>query len=573
MKSLFGSDWPWLASMAALTAVEVCWWAIAWSAGIAPMPFITLYLLVAFAGMTGALAVRAALRPKAERPSMPALVAGAVLIGIGASLILPLKFAIPEAIPFWLDPSLVAAERAVFGIDAWVLVDRLLGWAVLPLDRLYGLWLPVQLLVLFAVMTAPPSAAKSRALIAYSIGWFVLGIVAATLLSSAGPIFYDRLVGGNAFAPLADMLRAKGAAMALVESDAMWSAYESGRPGLVIGISAVPSLHVAITFWMYLAARTLAPRAAPVALAYFVVIWLASVQLGWHYFVDGLVGALAMLAIWAAAGVLFNRLAGQRTAFSAAPERPALGWATRTASISLARPQTRETLAERYQRRYLDLLGSIYIYNEHRGYTAIDRVLSAVRTRWPADAELIARIEKHRADERKHYLMFRRWFERRGVMPLAVDRTCGHIDRFVAIMFRSTIDDLDPQLVIGRSDLFERLCRVISLTERRGHRQVEILLRHPIVCSDPQLMKIFRIIEQDEPSHWAPYERWLQDHGKRLPAWWERAIDGLIHSELLLVKLPILFLTPSLARRGAWADEDEPVPLAEPLRAVASAAQ
>ena len=28
-----------------------------------------------------------------------------------------------------------------------------------------------------------------------------------------------------------------------------------------------------------------------------------------------------------------------------------------------------------YARRYLDLLGSIYIYNEHRGYTALDRVL------------------------------------------------------------------------------------------------------------------------------------------------------------------------------------------------------
>ena len=32
-----------------------------------------------------------------------------------------------------------------------------------------------------------------------------------------------------------------------------------------------------------------------------------------------------------------------------------------------------------FQRRYLDLLGSIYIYNEHRGYTAIARVLDAVR--------------------------------------------------------------------------------------------------------------------------------------------------------------------------------------------------
>src|SRR6476620_10741917 len=200
-------------------------------------------------------------------------------------------------------------------------------------------------------------------------------------------------------------------------------------------------------------------------------------------------------------------------------------------------------MRELFRRRYLDLLGSIYIYNEHRGYTAIDRVLQAVRLRWPDDHAFIARIERHRADEFKHYRMFRRWFELRGVMPLAVDRTCGHIDRFVGIMFGSAIDDLDPSTIVRRDDLFERLCRVISLTEKRGHRQVEVLLRHPAVRTDAGLMKIFRIIEQDEPSHWAPYDEWIEDHGGRPPKWWERAVDGFIHSELLFLKLPLLFVS------------------------------
>ena len=210
-----------------------------------------------------------------------------------------------------------------------------------------------------------------------------------------------------------------------------------------------------------------------------------------------------------------------------------------------------------YRRRYLDLLGSIYIYNEHRGYTAIDRVLDAVRARWPDDRHLIAQIEKHRADERKHYLMFRRWFERRGTMPLAVDSTCGHIDRFVGIMFGSTIDDLDPQFVVRRDDLFERMCRVISLTEKRGHRQVEILLRNASVRSDATLTRMFRIIREDEPSHWAPYDEWLAANGRRAPRWWERAIDHFIHSELLFVKLPILFLNAGMKRMTEWPDAGE----------------
>jgi hypothetical protein len=134
-----------------------------------------------------------------------------------------------------------------------------------------------------------------------------------------------------------------------------------------------------------------------------------------------------------------------------------------------------------FSRRYIDLLGSIYIYNEHRGYTALDGLLGAVRSRWPENHALIADIAKHRADERKHYMMFRRWFERRGHMPLFVDRTCGHIDRFVEIMFGRRIDDVDRRMVVDDPRQFEKLCRVISLTEKRGYRQVEILLNHPIV--------------------------------------------------------------------------------------------
>ena len=211
-----------------------------------------------------------------------------------------------------------------------------------------------------------------------------------------------------------------------------------------------------------------------------------------------------------------------------------------------------------YRRRWIDLVTSIYIYNEHRGYTALDRVLTAVRARSPDDKVFLAEIEQHRADERKHYVMFRRWFEKRGRMPLFVDRTCGHIDRFVELLFRSRIDDLDDEKFVRRDEDFAKLCRVIALTERRGYRQVEILLKHPAILADPQLTKIFRIIKQDEPRHWSPYEGWLKLHGGREPVWWERAIDGFIHGELLVLKLPVLFLYFGLRRRAQFADANEP---------------
>ena len=297
----FRGDGCWLAIMATVTMAEFAWWTASWSAGVAPLPWLLTYLGLAYAGLAAAFMVRRVIRPRADRSSWPALIIGATLVGIGASFFLPLKFAIPKGIPFWLDAPLAAAERTLFGTDPWQLLDRYLGWATVPLDRLYALWLPVQSLVLFTVMLEPPSRAKSRALIAYSLGWFVLGVVAAALCSSAGPIFFDRLFGGSDFALLGETLRARGASLALAESDAMWSSLASDDPGLVAGISAVPSLHVAISLWIYLTARTIAPRAAAVALVYFLLIWLGSVQLGWHYISDGLAGAVGMLAIWALA--------------------------------------------------------------------------------------------------------------------------------------------------------------------------------------------------------------------------------------------------------------------------------
>jgi hypothetical protein len=210
--------------------------------------------------------------------------------------------------------------------------------------------------------------------------------------------------------------------------------------------------------------------------------------------------------------------------------------------------------------RYLDLLGSIYIYNEYRGYTALDRVLGAVRAKHPDATELIAAVEKHRADERKHYTMFKRWFELRGTMPIALDRTFGHIDRFIEITFGTPIDSLDTDAIIASDDLFERLCRVISLTERRGLKQIEILLEHPLVKQDKALLRIFEVVHVDEPDHFEPYDRWLAANSRRNPNRWERWIDRMIHSELLFIKLPLLFVWLRAPRLTQWYDTGESNP-------------
>ncbi|MCH7628620.1 MAG: ferritin-like domain-containing protein [Proteobacteria bacterium] len=209
----------------------------------------------------------------------------------------------------------------------------------------------------------------------------------------------------------------------------------------------------------------------------------------------------------------------------------------------------------RFRARFLDVLASIYIYNEHRGYTSLDRVLEAVRARCPDEATFIAEVEKHRADERKHYVMFRRWFERQGRMPLSVDRTCGHIDHFIQSVFGCPIEELATAEIVADPEKFEQLCRVIMLTEQRGTRQVAVLLANRHVLSDPVMTRIFRIVERDEPDHWQPYQRWLLAHGRARGRWRERWADYWIHKSLMLVKLPSLFLRRSTPRMAHWPDK------------------
>lgn len=164
--------------------------------------------------------------------------------------------------------------------------------------------------------------------------------------------------------------------------------------------------------------------------------------------------------------------------------------------------------------RYLEVVGSIYLYNEHRGYTSLDRVLEAAKLHCPAEQDFIAAIAKHRADERKHYLMFKRWFELAGRMPIAVDASYGHIDRFITRTFGCGIDALDTSAIVADRESFEKLCRVILLTERRGLAQVEDLLRHPLVLSDRVMHRIFRTVHKDEPDHFLPYADWLERQGR-----------------------------------------------------------
>jgi membrane-associated phospholipid phosphatase len=81
-------------------------------------------------------------------------------------------------------------------------------------------------------------------------------------------------------------------------SDYLWTIYNGEQFGPGSGISAMPSLHIATTMWMIIAIRVHAPRWTwPMALLG-TLIFLLSISLGWHYAVDGIVGAAAAIGCY-----------------------------------------------------------------------------------------------------------------------------------------------------------------------------------------------------------------------------------------------------------------------------------
>jgi hypothetical protein len=209
-------------------------------------------------------------------------------------------------------------------------------------------------------------------------------------------------------------------------------------------------------------------------------------------------------------------------------------------------------LRQRFRRRYYDVLASVYLYNEYEGYVGLERLLTAIRQKYPAELEFISAVEKHTEDERKHYRMFKRYFESQGVMPLAVDATYGYIDQFVWLIFGRSLENLNETQILGNETLFFKLCRLVMMTEFRGMKQVAVLLRAPPVLANASLTRIFHVIQRDEPSHCYPYQQWLQRRGSHLPGFEERFTDLWIHYSLMLMKIPVLFLNVRTPRLTAF---------------------
>jgi membrane-associated phospholipid phosphatase len=92
-----------------------------------------------------------------------------------------------------------------------------------------------------------------------------------------------------------------------VGSLSLWEAYRQHQVAIGDGISAFPSLHVAITVLAAIAAWRVSRWLGIAAACYALLIWFGSIMLGWHYALDGEAAVLGTFVIWLGAGRLARR--------------------------------------------------------------------------------------------------------------------------------------------------------------------------------------------------------------------------------------------------------------------------
>lgn len=219
------------------------------------------------------------------------------------------KRMIPTVNPFSWDERFMQLDAWLhLGTQPWEWLLPVLrsAPAIGFIDFVYTLWFPVVVMTLVWQAWSGREPARSRFFLAFALTWILLGVVAATFFSSAGPCYYGRIVAGpdpyEALMKSLYRIDSERPLTALMLQEFLFRGYSGAAAYRIEGISAMPSLHVAIAALLVLLFARVNRTAMILAAGFGMLILLGSVVLGWHYAVDGYVAALLVLPVWWLAG-------------------------------------------------------------------------------------------------------------------------------------------------------------------------------------------------------------------------------------------------------------------------------
>ena len=261
-----------------------------------------------------------------------------VIVGLLGSTYSSIKGMIPLLHPFAFDLSFAELDKALhFGMHPWQLTHAVFGSkpATAAINFVYNLWFLISWgVLLWQILNLGQPHRRMQFLLSFAMIWALLGSLGAVLMSSAGPVYYAQITGlESPFAALMERLYAISADIeaaggtkfgALRVQEWLWDTYQGGAREVGSGISAMPSMHVAMAVLVALSGRHINKFLGWLLIFYAVLIQIGSVQLGWHYAIDGYVSIIATLIIWKLAGVVLARWMPTETAL-AADREPAPG--------------------------------------------------------------------------------------------------------------------------------------------------------------------------------------------------------------------------------------------------------
>jgi PAP2 superfamily len=230
-----------------------------------------------------------------------------------------LKSSIPIITDYQWDAYFIDLDRQLHGTDPWKLLQPLLGYPLVTslVSMFYHAW--IMLIYaggLYFGLRFIDVDLRKRYFISYFLIWTIVGGLLAVLMASVGPCFAEPMIGLTDFRPQMAYLREADQSfpvLVLQVQDKLIAWQQSGAHGLGRGISAMPSMHVSLALLFFLACSKISKRAASLAGAFFLIILLGSVHLGYHYAVDGYLAIVVTLAIWHLVGA-FQRLSQPGTA-------------------------------------------------------------------------------------------------------------------------------------------------------------------------------------------------------------------------------------------------------------------
>ena len=229
-----------------------------------------------------------------------------------------IKVIIPVVNPFSWDVYFAELDRAIHGgVQPWEWLQPIIGFPIATrlIHICYILWLALLYVVLFwQSFSHADQFLRMRFLITFVLSWALIGSIGGTLFSSAGPVYFERVVGQSGdFGPLNQYLKqvfTDTETGLIFVQERLWNTYASGQADRLSGISAMPSMHVAIVTVMALLGWGYSRTLGLVLSAFALLILIGSVHLAWHYAVDGYISIAAVLLIWCFVGVILRRMAG-----------------------------------------------------------------------------------------------------------------------------------------------------------------------------------------------------------------------------------------------------------------------